>query len=284
MFASLPVARGTTLVLGLLLAAAVPTFDRAQAQTTLTANYTISIARIPIGKIGWTVEIGDSSYSASGSGQASGLLSILASGKGTASTQGTVESGALSPTSFGSDITRDDDKAALRMVLDHGVASEVTGSAPEASATRVPLTEAHRRDIVDPLTALLIPAVGSGELTRAACERTLPIFDGHRRYDLKLAFKRMDQVKADRGNPGGPVVVCAVTFAPIAGYRTDSKLVKFLAGDREIELWLAPIAGARVLAPVRLSISNMLGNLVVQATKFQAAGRNASLSPTTRVD
>src|SRR5262249_41738739 len=160
----------TTLALGLLLAAAGPAADRARAETRLSANYTISIARIPIGKIGWTVEIGERSYATSGSGEASGPLSLLASGQGTATTHGTVGDGRLSPTSFGSDLTRDDDKAALRMLLDHGTASDVSGSTPEASERRVPLTESHRRNIVDPLTALLIPAADDRGVTRAACE------------------------------------------------------------------------------------------------------------------
>jgi hypothetical protein len=44
-------------------------------------------------------------------------------------------------------------------------------------------------------------------LPQEACQHTLPIFDGHQRYDLKLAFKRMDQVTAEKGY-SGPVVVC----------------------------------------------------------------------------
>jgi hypothetical protein len=42
------------------------------------------------------------------------------------------------------------------------------------------------------------------------------------------------------------------------------------------------VAGARVLAPVRLSIE--LGNLVVQASDLQVAGRSASLDAATRTD
>ena len=91
----------------------------------------------------------------------------MASGKGTAATRGTVRDGALSPTNFTSDITRDDDKAALQMTLDDGTVTEVTGEEREASATRVPLTEAHRRNIVDPLTALLIPAAAGSGASRA---------------------------------------------------------------------------------------------------------------------
>jgi hypothetical protein len=34
---------------------------------------------------------------------------------------------------------------------------------------------------------------------KEGCRRTLPIFDGHQRYDLKLAFKRMDKMTAEKG-------------------------------------------------------------------------------------
>src|SRR5262249_56601728 len=100
-----------------------------------------------------------------------------------------------------------------------------------------------------------------------ACRRTLPIFDGRRRFDLALSFKRIDRVKAGKGY-AGPAVVCAVTFQPIAGHRVGSPLVKYLDG-REIELTLAPIARTRLLAPFRLSIISMLGNMAVPASAFQ---------------
>src|SRR2546427_647632 len=85
------------------------------------------------------------------------------------------------------------------------------------SGARSALTGGQRRGIVDPMTALLVTVGGSGDvLAPEACQRTLPIFDGRRRYDLKLAFKRIDTVKADKGYRG-PAVVCGVTFQAIAG-------------------------------------------------------------------
>jgi hypothetical protein len=76
----------------------------------------------------------------------------------------------------------------------------------------------------------------------------------------------------------GPAVVCAVAFKAIAGHRVGSALVKYLGGGRDIELALAPIAGTRVLAPFRLSIANMLGNIVVEATTFEATTTPADLA------
>jgi hypothetical protein len=62
-----------------------------------------------------------------------------------------------------------------------------------------------------------------------------------------------------------------MTLRAIAGHRTGSLLVKYLAEGREIELWLAPIPGTRVLAPFRLSVASLVGNMVVQADAFLAA-------------
>jgi hypothetical protein len=134
---------------------------------------------------------------------------------------------------------------------------------------RVPVTAANRRGIVDPLTAVLFSAGGTGEtLSQDACRRTLPIFDGRQRYDLKLAFKRMDKVTAEKGY-AGPVVVCSVHYEPIAGHRANIPLVKYLSEGREMEIALALIAGTRLLAPFRLSVVSTLADLMIEANRFE---------------
>jgi len=105
-------------------------------------------------------------------------------------------------------------------------------------------------------------------LSQEACRRTLPIFDGHQRYDFKLAFKRMDRVTAERGY-AGPVVVCSVSYEPIAGHRASIPLINYLSEGRDIEMALAPIAGTRLLAPFRLSVVSMLANLTIEANRFE---------------
>jgi hypothetical protein len=103
------------------------------------------------------------------------------------------------------------------------------------------------------------------------CRHTLPIFDGQQRYDLKLAFRRMDKVTAEKGY-AGPVVVCSVSYEPIAGHRAYP-LVKYLSEGREMEMALAPVAGTRLLAPFRMLVVSALANLVIEANQFKVTAQ-----------
>jgi hypothetical protein len=155
------------------------------------------------------------------------------------------------------------------MVISSGNVREFVADPPAVpSPERVPLTEAHRRGVADPMTASLVRVPGNGDpLVPQACQRTLAVFDGRMRYDLQLAFKRLERVKSEKGYQG-PVVVCAVHFAPIAGHIPDRAAIKYLTELRDIEMWLAPIAGTRVMVPYRVSVPTPLGVGVMQATEF----------------
>jgi hypothetical protein len=244
--------------------------EPARAQARFDASYTASVARIAIGSVTVTGEFADAQYTMSMNGRAKGVLRVLASGEGVLTARGVIRDGRPVPASYESKTTSDDDTLDVKMIFNGGNVTELSASPPPPSEDRVPLSEAHRQNVLDPLTALLIPVGDGGDgLGESACQRTLAIFDGRRRYDLKLTFKRSERVKADKGY-AGPVAVCAVTFQPIAGHRPSSPMVKYLGDGREIEIALAPIAGTRLLAPFRLSVANMLGNLVVQANRFES--------------
>jgi hypothetical protein len=265
--------------------AAIAASHAAHAQGRLEAHYAVTAAGINIGTAAWTVDVGHDGYAASAKGRAAGFLSALVNGEGVVSARGAIRDGRLVPAVFTATVIRKKDKSDTRMVLDNGDVKEVKELAAETekpAPDRVPVTAAHRHGVVDPLSALLIPMAGvSDAVTKDACRRTLHIFDGRRRYDLALSFKRMDNVKAAKGY-AGPAVVCSVSFKPRAGYRASSQLVKFLSEGRDIALWLAPITGAHVLAPFRVSVASMFGNLMVEATQFDVATRTAATTPAIR--
>lgn len=266
-------------VVALVLIVAGGGLDQAQAQGKFVAEYAITMAHIAVGKGTWTADIGPEQYTATASGSASGIFSVLVSGQGSITTRGVVKDGRLQPLVFTSKINSDDGKTDLQMRFENGNVAELVAEAATDAAERVPVTEAHRQGVLDPLSALLIPAGGAGDVLAAdACRRTLPIFDGRRRYNLQLAFKRADKVKAAKGYQG-PVVVCSLGFQPIAGHRATSMLVKYLSQGRDIELWLAPIAGTRILAPFRLSVTNLIGNIVIDAGRFETLAQTAPKAP-----
>jgi hypothetical protein len=137
----------------------------------------------------------------------------------------------------------------------------------------------HLRGVTDPMTASLVRIPGNGDpVNPAACHRSTAIFDGRMRYELTLAYKRMERVKLDQSYEG-PVVVCAIYFKPIAGYLPERVAIKYLAAQRDMEVWLAPIAGTRVLVPYRFSIPTPFGTGVLQATQFNAT-QQPRLTPT----
>jgi len=190
-------------------------------------------------------------------------------GEASFTARGTIKDSHPAPTTFTSKIISYAETSDVTMVLDEGSVKEIA-AAPQPGADRVPLTQANRQGIVDPLTAMLFSAAAAGEgLSPEACRHTLPIFDGHHRYDLKLRFKRMDKVTAEKGY-AGPVVVCSVSYEPIAGHRANIPLIKYLSEGREMEIALAPIAGTRLLAPFRLSVVSTLANLMIEANQFEA--------------
>jgi uncharacterized protein DUF3108 len=242
--------------------------DRAHAEGKLDASYTISFARLEVGDIFATVVFGDSDYAISARGRAGGVMKALIDGEGSFAARGTLKDGYPLPTTFTSKIVSSVETSEVTMVLDEGRVKELT-AIPPPNTNAVPVTEANRQGIVDPLTAMLFStAVGGESLSQAACRQTLPIFDGRQRFDLKLGFKRMDKVTAEKGY-AGPVAVCSVTYEPIAGHRSSAALVKYLSEGREMEMALAPIAGTRFLVPFRVSVVSMIANLVIVANRFE---------------
>jgi len=72
--------------------------------------------------------------------------------------------------------------------------------------------------------------------------------------------------------------VCAIYFVPIAGYIPGRKAINYLIAQRDMEVWLVPIAGTRFVVPYRLAIPTPLGLGVLEATQFVAIPQPARAS------
>jgi Protein of unknown function (DUF3108) len=241
----------------------------ASAQGRLEAHYEATLAGIPVGSGAWFIEIADDQFTATASGGTLGLLKVFASGSGTGAAQGRVVNGALVSANYSATTTTAKKSEAVHLVLVNGNVSEYgIEPQPPVDADRIPVTEAHRRGVYDPMTGSMLHVPGNADpLSPDACRTGAGIFDGRMRYDLKLDFKRMETVKAEKGYRG-PVVVCAIYFSPVAGYIPDRPVIKYLAAHRNIEIAFAPVAGTRILVPFRMIIPTPFGTAMLEATQF----------------
>lgn len=242
---------------------------QAQANARLEARYTASLAGIPVGEGSWQIVIADDDYSATAKGAATGLMKAFTGGHGQTKTTGTLQAGKPVMASYAAFIKSSKKSNEISLKVDSGTVKDLRLDPPaETEPERVPVTDASKRGVLDPMTATLVRMTGTGDVLAAeACQRKLPVFDGRLRYDLNLSFKRMGTVKAEKGY-AGPVVVCAVSFTPVAGYIPTRAAIKYLREQRNIEIWLAPIGSTRVLVPFRIEGPTPIGNAVLEADEF----------------
>lgn len=240
-----------------------------RAQARLDAQYEASLAGIPVGKGTWAIEIGDDQYGASVQGGTAGLLKSFSQGSGNGSVQGRVVNGALVAQSYQASTTTGKKSEQIRINLQNGTVKDFAiEPTPPVDPDRIPVTDAHKRGVFDPMTASLVRVPGNGELlSPESCRGAAPIFDGRMRYELKLDYKRMENVKAEKGYRG-PALVCAIYFTPVAGYIPDRPVIKYLAQARNMEVFFVPLAGTRVLVPFRVVIPTSFGTAMLEATTF----------------
>src|SRR5262249_6772748 len=138
--------------------------DPACAQGKVEATYRATLAGIPIGSGSWIIDIGPKHYAGAASGRASGLVRVLVGGEGSSTVRGTVKQGRLIPAAFAVNI-HSYESYDVRMEMSGGNVKALKNEPPvQESPDRVPLTDTHRRGVLDPMTALMISVPGTGEV------------------------------------------------------------------------------------------------------------------------
>jgi hypothetical protein len=258
----------------------------AHAQSKLDASYSISLLGLTIGKGAWTIEIANDQYSEKADGRISGVASTLLSGEVSASTRGNFANDHAQPAAFDADVKTSAESEKIKMTFDaNGITDLVVDPPfppPSPKQERVPVADADRKGVLDPLSAGLVIVSGSDDVLKPqSCQTKIPVFDGRRRFDVALSFKRMDQVKVEGGYQG-PVLVCAIQVVPISGHRVAGTAMQRLVKSNAVEVTLAPLAGTRVLVPFSASVPTLVGTVSITADKFVATGPAAPAASTSR--
>jgi hypothetical protein len=272
-FAAAPTAFAAALIVATLAAdAGHGASAQGRLEARLEAEYIATVAGIPIGHGSWVIDIAEDQYTAAASGSTTGILRIFASARGTGASRGNFSGEQTMPTSYAATIDWDRKIDDVRMALAGGNVKDFSAEPPlMPHPERIPVTDADRRGVVDPMSSTLNRVAGNGDpISPEACGRKVAVFDGRVRYDLRSEFRRIEMVKAERGYQG-PAVVCAIFFEPVSGYIPNRPVIKYLVELRNAEVWFAPISGTRVLVPFRFAMPTPIGMGVLQATQFVSA-------------
>ncbi|KAA2237103.1 DUF3108 domain-containing protein [Salinarimonas soli] len=259
--------RSSARLAAVLLALGATAFAPATA-ATFSADYGIYLAGLPIGEADVASTIEGDRYKLDVNAKLTGLVGLFVNGRGAATSTGSVSNGRVMPASFAVTSRNSSESRTVRMGLSSGNVAAVDITPPlDVKEDRVPVVDAHRRGIVDPVSALIMPMAAGEPLSPAQCARTIPVFDGASRFNIVLSYEGTRAVE----KPGfkGDVLVCKVRWVPIAGHRPDKAAVKFMAENRNMSVWLAPLEGTRVLAPLRIAVETMVGMSVVEASRWE---------------
>lgn len=132
-----------------------------------------------------------------------------------------------------------------------------------------PPTEAHVREALDPLSAILSITFEGGQ---TPCARTTPVFDGKLRYDLVFTPVAREEVRTRAYR--GPAWRCRAHYRPVAGF-DPSDLANGEVYDTPIHIWLTDRDDG-VTAPVRIATRFELAflrlSVRVEATELAVGG------------
>ncbi len=261
---------------GLLLGAAPKAGD------SLRAHYTVTLVGLHIGDLYADGTLGPQSYKVALNARLTGLAAMVSNVKMALASSGAVRKGSLSPSAYATSAANTNETRTLRMALAGGTVRAVEiMPPPEFRGDRVPVSEADKRNILDPTSALIMTVPAQEALVGpAACNRTLPIYDGYARFDIQLGYAGQRDVAI--GGYSGPVSVCTARYRPISGHLMNSKATQFMADNTEIEVWLAPIEHAHVVVPMRVTMPTTAGNLSVEAVELETSPPEAGGDAITR--
>ncbi len=239
--------------------------------TNLDIHLDARLGGLKFGSIAMQAAFGKESYSANSTIRTEGITDDIFKTVFSLKSEGTRSTRLMQTTKYYSYSASDDDKQKVDMTYGPEGLPLVAAEPAYDNSSRVKATARHLKNSVDPLSAVIVPVA---EPSAAACDRTIPVYDGRRRYDFVMSFDSMSPLEQSKGY-SGPAVRCNAILRPVAGYKR--KTMREMRRDpMPITVWLAPVDGADALVPARIEVATPIGTLVARATRFTVSKANPS--------
>ncbi|WP_026620215.1 hypothetical protein M728_002557 [Ensifer sp. WSM1721] len=225
-------------------------------------DYSIALAGLPVARASFHTEVEKNRYTISGTLNSAGLVDIISRTRGQTRVSGVIGRDRLRASEYSMSYRSGRKERAINVSFRNGnvVHASMVPKRNPLPKNWVPVTGRDMRNVLDPLSGLIIPA------SSRVCPNTLPIFDGESRLDIKLSPKGTRNFRTK--GFAGEVIVCGIRFVPKAGYRKGREDVEYLRRLETMEIWYAKANGVDVYAPVYARIPTKIGPVTVSATRF----------------
>jgi hypothetical protein len=193
-----------------------------------------------------------------------GILLLNINVRGEAS--GTRTGAKLSPDRFRMVMSGGEDSAVDIHFADSAATSaKITPPLPaRVLNNRVPLTEAHLRDVLDPLSALLVASLRSPSSANP-CHDVLPIFTGYARFDVSLRPKAAGEARGESN-----VVTCQVRYVAIAGHPRSGGNSASAPQNLQLEIDFKRLSRPHLWLLQHLSLPTPMGTVTVDRAETRA--------------
>ena len=231
------------------------------AQRQHQTEYSIRLSGLPVATVSFRSEFTGSRYSISGRMHSAGLADIFAKTQGSTSVSGVVAQDKLRASSYSVSYQSGKRSRDVDVRFRNGNVVDAKLNPPrKRSDNWIPVSSRDMRSVLDPISGLIFPADAK------VCPKTLPIFDGESRMDIKLTAKGTRPFST--AGFEGEAIVCGIRFIPKSGYRKGRDDVEYLRRLTTMEIWFAKAETVNVYAPVFVRIPTKLGPVTVSATRF----------------
>jgi len=232
------------------------------------ASYVVTVGGINVAMVDIDLDDDGARYGLELSARVAGLGSVVASGTASASVSGSSAGSNLQSRSFALETRANGEVFTSNVGYDGRNVSAFQVQPPvQDNYDRVPLERAHLTGVGDFLSAFVLKGNG---LDRSLCDRTLKIFTGVERFNIRLGFLDSDEATSPRTGYQGPLVACSIDYQPISGHFQSSEMTNYLADTSRMILWYAPLGQTGYFIPYRVIIGTTMGDLSMVLTRAES--------------
>jgi hypothetical protein len=231
-------------------------------------NYEIYAGGLHVLTFDLDLKIAPQTYDLTARYGSTGFLGWLIPWTSTSVTTGVVRDDKMMPALYTVDSKLRGRKRVTDVFYENGQVSDVKlDPKPQDDEDRELVTEEQKRDTLDPMSAILMAtrAIDRGQ----SCAGKLPVFDGRRRYDLKLTDGGRQEVRTQYYTAfSGQAVRCDFAIEQVSGFVRRPQNEDTNRQLQSGRVWMAPVVAGGPAVPVRVELDGDWGMSIVHLRKF----------------